>query len=70
MLGIAGKLLVPFVTLCKKIQKNLKFTAQGLPKTQLTIIWLIGILRIKMEFSEAMNVTLKALITSFETKET
>ena len=27
VLGIAGKLLVPFVTLCKKFKKNLKFTA-------------------------------------------
>ena len=48
MFGIAGKFSVPFVTLCKKIKKNLKFTTQGLPKTQLTIIWLIGILRVKM----------------------
>ena len=46
--GIAGKLSVPSVTLCKKkFKENLKFTAQGLPKTQSTIIWLIGILRVK-----------------------
>ena len=43
MLGIAEKLSVPSVTFYKKFKKNLKLTAQGLPKTQLTIIWLQGI---------------------------
>ena len=46
VLGIAGKLLVPSVTLCKKFKKNLKFIAQRLPKTQSTIIWSIETLRI------------------------
>ena len=32
VLGVAGKLMVPSVTLCKKIQKKLKFIAQGLPQ--------------------------------------
>ena len=45
--GIARKLSMPFVTLCKKFKKSLKLTAQGLPKTQSTIIWFQGILRIK-----------------------
>ena len=31
----------------KKFKKNLNFIAQGVPKTQSTIIWLIGILRVK-----------------------
>ena len=30
-------------------KKNLKFTAQGLPKTKSIIIWLIGILRVRVE---------------------
>ena len=48
VLGIAGKLLVPSLTLCpKKFKNKVKFTAQGRPKTQSTIIWLIEILRIK-----------------------
>ena len=47
VLGIAKKLSLPSITLCKRIQKKMKFTAQGLSKTQSTIIWLIGILRIK-----------------------
>ena len=51
VLGIAIKLLMPSITLCKKFKKNLKFTAQGLPKTQSTIIRLIGILRIKRVFA-------------------
>ena len=47
VLGIARKLLVPSITLCKKDSKKiLKFTTQGLPKTQSTIILLIGILRV------------------------
>ena len=46
-LGIAKKLLVSFVTLCKKIQFFKKLTAQGLLETQSTIIWLIEILRVK-----------------------
>ena len=47
VLGIVRKLLVPSITLCKKkFKKNLKFIAQGLPKTQSTIVWLIGILRL------------------------
>ena len=44
VLGIVGKLSVPSLTLCKKI------ATQRLPKTQLTIIGLIGILRINMSF--------------------
>ena len=32
VLGIAGKLSVLSVTLCKKFKKNLKLIAQGLPK--------------------------------------
>ena len=48
MLGIAGKFLVSSITLCKKIQINLKSIAQGLSKTQSTIIWLIRILRAKL----------------------
>ena len=31
----------------KIFKKNLKFIAQGLPKTQSTIIWLIGTLGVK-----------------------
>ena len=38
MLGIVGKLWVPSITLYKKKFKKLKFTTQGLPKTQSTII--------------------------------
>ena len=45
--GISRKLLVPSITLCKKIKIKINFSAQGLPKIQSTIIWLIGILRIK-----------------------
>ena len=49
VLGIAGKLLVPFVILCKKKFNIFKeFTAQGLPKTQSTIVWLIGTLGVKL----------------------
>ena len=47
VLGIAGKLLVPSVTLCKKFKFFKKLIAQELPKIQLTIIWLQGILRVK-----------------------
>ena len=48
VLGIVEKLLVPSIILCKKkFKKNLKFTAQGLLKTQSTIIWLIGTIGIK-----------------------
>ena len=47
VLGIAGKLYAPSVTLCKKIQFLKKFNAQELSKTQSTITWLIGILRVK-----------------------
>ena len=39
VLGIAGKLSLSSVTLCKKNFK-FKFTTQELPKTQSTIIWL------------------------------
>ena len=50
MLGIAEKLPVPSITLCKKKFKKIsKFTAQGLPKIQSTIIWLIEILRVNMK---------------------
>ena len=38
VLGIARKLSVPSVTLCKKFKKNLKFTIQRLSKTQSTIM--------------------------------
>ena len=48
VLGIAGKLSMPSITLCKKIKKVLKFTAQGLPKTLSTIMWLIGTLRVNL----------------------
>ena len=47
MFGIARKLLVPSITLCKKFKKKSKFIAQGLPKTHLTIIWLIEFFRVK-----------------------
>ena len=48
MLGIVGKLSMPSITPYKKVHfKNKKITAQGLPKTQSTIIWLIGILKVK-----------------------
>ena len=50
MLGISGKLSVPSITLSKKIQILKKSIAQELPKTQSTIIWLTGILRIKSKF--------------------
>ena len=46
VLGIVGKLLVPSITLCKKFKFKKKITAQGLPKIQLIIIWLIEILRV------------------------
>ena len=52
MFGISRKLLAPYVTLCKKFKKNLKFTAQGLNKTQSTIIWLIETLRVKIRASK------------------
>ena len=49
VLGIAEKVLVPSIILCKKYsKKNFKFTTQGLPKTQSTIIWLIGTLGVKL----------------------
>ena len=46
VLGIARKLLVPSITFYPKNIKKLKFTPEGLPKSQLIIIWLIGILGI------------------------
>ena len=38
VLGIAGKLSVPSVTLCKKLKFKKKIIAHKLPKTQSTII--------------------------------
>ena len=38
---------MPSVTLCKKFKNILIVSAQGLSKTQSTIIWLQGILRVK-----------------------
>ena len=48
ILGIAGNLSVPSITLCKKFKILKTFTAQGLPKIQSIIIWLIGILRVNV----------------------
>ena len=47
VLGIAGKLSMPSIILCKKFKKKLIFFAEGLSKIQSTTIWLIGILGIK-----------------------
>ena len=54
VLGIARKLSVPFITLCKKFKFLKKLTGQGLPKTQSTTIWLQGMLRVN-QTSEASN---------------
>ena len=50
MLGIAGKLSVPSVNLCKKVQKKIKIYCSGAAQTQSTIIWLTEILRVKPLF--------------------
>ena len=45
LLGSAGKLSMPFVTLCKKIQEKFNFFTQGLSKSQSMQVGLIGTLK-------------------------
>ena len=48
VLGITGKLSVPFIiSMQKSFKKDLNFTTQGLPKIPSIIIWLIGTLGVK-----------------------
>ena len=57
VLGIAGKLSMPSISVCKKNSKFFfKLTAQGLLKTQSTRIWLIGSLGVNYKPKESLHI--------------
>ena len=48
VLGISGKLLMPFVTLCKKNSKKIKIYCSGASQNSINSVVLIGFLRINL----------------------